>query len=159
MTTSTTAGAAGHRVTGFLGQQRSTLMRHLLLNSGLRLAVDRHDSVKWAIDGACCAACGSAQKMRPKTGWWSSPTVASVATVQDDFLPTIADPAASPTALTGTVVETSGLALLSPWSQGLLLGRRPPTRTLVNVWWRWWIGEAWPWAAVVAIPRIERNDR
>ena len=45
-------------VTGFLGAGKTTLLRHLLLNSGQRLAVLVNEFGEIGIDGDLIAACG-----------------------------------------------------------------------------------------------------
>lgn len=101
-------------VTGFLGAGKTSLLRHLLLHSGLRLAVLVNEFGEVGIDGDLLRSCGFC----PEEEW--AARVVELAngclccTVQDDFLPTMQTLLQRADQLDGILVETSGLALPEP---------------------------------------------
>ena len=105
-------------VTGFLGAGKTTLLRHLLRQSGRRLAVLVNEFGEVGIDGSLLRSCG----VCPEDGQ-GEPTVVELAngclccTVQDDFLPTMQTVLERAGELDGIVIETSGLALPEPLLQ------------------------------------------
>ncbi len=104
-------------VTGFLGAGKTTLMRHLLRQSGLRLAVLVNEFGEVGIDGALlrsCAACDDDGQAAPVVELANG---CLCCTVQDDFLPTMELVLQHQDRLDGIVIETSGLALPEPLLQ------------------------------------------
>lgn len=101
-------------VTGFLGSGKTTLLRHLLLESGLKLAVLVNEFGEIGIDGDLLAACGfcDAQELDGRLVELANGCLCC--TVQDEFLPTMLSLLERSDDLDGIVVETSGLALPEP---------------------------------------------
>ena len=100
-------------VTGFLGAGKTTLLRHLLLNSGLRLAVLVNEFGEVGIDGDLIAACGFCPEEERESRLVELAN-GCLCTVQDEFLPTMQKLLERADSLDGIVVETSGLALPEP---------------------------------------------
>ena len=101
-------------VTGFLGAGKTTLLRHLLLNSGQRLAVIVNEFGDVGIDGELLAHCGFCPE-EEKAGRLVELTNGCLCcTVQEEFLPTMQQLLERAHQLDGLVVETSGLALPEP---------------------------------------------
>lgn len=118
-------------VTGFLGAGKTTLLRHLLLESGLRLAVLVNEFGEVGIDGDLLRSCGFCPEEELEGRLVELANGCLCCTVQDDFLPTMERLLERADQLDGVVVETSGLALPEP----LLAAFAWPeirTRTLVN---------------------------
>jgi cobalamin biosynthesis protein CobW len=101
-------------VTGFLGAGKTTLLRHLLLNSGLRLAVLVNEFGEVGIDGDLIAGCGFCPEEDLPGRLVELANGCLCCTVQDEFLPTMRQLLAQADQLDGIVVETSGLALPEP---------------------------------------------
>lgn len=101
-------------VTGFLGAGKTTLLRHLLLNSGLRLAVIVNEFGEVGIDGDLIASCGFCPQEELPGRLMELANGCLCCTVQDEFLPTMQVLLAQADKLDGIVVETSGLALPEP---------------------------------------------
>jgi len=101
-------------VTGFLGAGKTTLLRHLLLNSGLRLAVIVNEFGEVGIDGDLIASCGFCPQEELPGRLVELANGCLCCTVQDEFLPTMQLLLAQADQLDGIVVETSGLALPEP---------------------------------------------
>jgi cobalamin biosynthesis protein CobW len=101
-------------VTGFLGAGKTTLLRHLLLNSGLRLAVLVNEFGEVGIDGDLIAACGFCPEEERQSRLVELANGCLCCTVQDEFLPTMQKLLERAESLDGIVVETSGLALPEP---------------------------------------------
>ncbi|MCS5699659.1 cobalamin biosynthesis protein CobW [Cyanobium sp. FGCU-52] len=101
-------------VTGFLGAGKTTLLRHLLLNSGLRLAVLVNEFGEVGIDGDLIAACGFCPEEERESRLVELANGCLCCTVQDEFLPTMQKLLERADSLDGIVVETSGLALPEP---------------------------------------------
>jgi cobalamin biosynthesis protein CobW len=101
-------------VTGFLGAGKTTLLRHLLLNSGLRLAVLVNEFGEVGIDGDLIAACGFCPEEERQSRLVELANGCLCCTVQDEFLPTMQKLLERADSLDGIVVETSGLALPEP---------------------------------------------
>ena len=101
-------------VTGFLGAGKTTLLRHLLLNSGQRLAVLVNEFGEVGIDGDLLRSCGFCPEDELDTRLVELANGCLCCTVQDDFLPTMEKLLARAESLDGIVVETSGLALPEP---------------------------------------------
>ncbi len=101
-------------VTGFLGAGKTTLLRHLLLESGLRLAVLVNEFGEVGIDGDLIASCGFCPEEELEGRLVELANGCLCCTVQDEFLPTISRLLERADTLDGIVVETSGLALPEP---------------------------------------------
>jgi cobalamin biosynthesis protein CobW len=101
-------------VTGFLGAGKTTLLRHLLLESGQRLAVIVNEFGDVGIDGDLIAACGFCPEEERDGRLVELTNGCLCCTVQDDFLPTMERLLERSDQLDGIVVETSGLALPAP---------------------------------------------
>ena len=94
-------------ITGFLGSGKTTLLRHLLQNSGRRLAVLVNEFGEVGIDGALLRSCGICEE---ETAVVELANGCLCCTVQDDFLPTMQTVLERADQLDGIVIETSGLA-------------------------------------------------
>ena len=101
-------------VTGFLGAGKTTLLRHLLLESGLRLAVLVNEFGEVGIDGDLIASCGFCPEDELDDHLVELANGCLCCTVQDEFLPTMTRLLERADRLDGIVVETSGLALPEP---------------------------------------------
>ena len=101
-------------VTGFLGAGKTTLLRHLLMNSGLKLAVIVNEFGEVGIDGDLIASCGFCPQEELPGRLVELANGCLCCTVQDEFLPTMQVLLAQADKLDGIVVETSGLALPEP---------------------------------------------
>lgn len=101
-------------VTGFLGAGKTTLLRHLLLNSGQRLAVLVNEFGEVGIDGDLLRSCGFCPEDELDTRLVELANGCLCCTVQDDFLPTMEKLLERADSLDGIVVEASGLALPEP---------------------------------------------
>ena len=101
-------------VTGFLGAGKTTLLRHLLLESGLRLAVLVNEFGEVGIDGDLIASCGFCPEDELDDRLVELANGCLCCTVQDEFLPTMTRLLERAYRLDGIVVETSGLALPEP---------------------------------------------
>lgn len=101
-------------VTGFLGAGKTTLLRHLLLESGLRLAVLVNEFGEVGIDGDLIASCGFCPEEELDDRLVELANGCLCCTVQDEFLPTMTRLLERADRLDGIVVETSGLALPEP---------------------------------------------
>ncbi|MEB3173243.1 MAG: cobalamin biosynthesis protein CobW [Cyanobacteriota bacterium] len=101
-------------VTGFLGAGKTTVLRHLLLNSGKRLAVLVNEFGEVGIDGALLRSCGFCPDEELDGRLVELANGCLCCTVQDDFLPTMETLLSRDDQLDGIVVETSGLALPEP---------------------------------------------
>jgi cobalamin biosynthesis protein CobW len=101
-------------VTGFLGAGKTTVLRHLLLNSGKRLAVLVNEFGEVGIDGALLRSCGFCPDDELDGRLVELANGCLCCTVQDDFLPTMERLLQRSQQLDGIVVETSGLALPEP---------------------------------------------
>ena len=76
-------------VTGFLGAGKTTVLRHLLLHSGQRLAVLVNEFGEVGIDGALLRACGFCPEEDLEGRLVELANGCLCCTVQDDFLPTM----------------------------------------------------------------------
>ena len=76
-------------VTGFLGAGKTTLLRHLLLESGLRLAVLVNEFGEVGIDGDLIASCGFCPEEELGDRLVELANGCLCCTVQDEFLPTM----------------------------------------------------------------------
>lgn len=101
-------------VTGFLGAGKTSLLRHLLLNSGQRLAVLVNEFGEVGIDGDLIASCGFCPEEELEGRLVELANGCLCCTVQDDFLPTMQKLLEKADQLDGILVETSGLALPAP---------------------------------------------
>ena len=101
-------------VTGFLGAGKTTLLRHLLLESGQRLAVLVNEFGDVGIDGDLIAGCGFCPEEERSERLVELTNGCLCCTVQEDFLPTMEQLLQRADRLDGIVVETSGLALPAP---------------------------------------------
>jgi cobalamin biosynthesis protein CobW len=117
-------------VTGFLGAGKTTLLRHLLLNSGQRLAVLVNEFGEVGIDGALLRSCGFCPEDELEGRLVELANGCLCCTVQDEFLPTMQILLAQADRLDGIVVETSGLALPEPLVQAF---QWPEIRTRTRV--------------------------
>jgi len=104
-------------VTGFLGAGKSTVLRQLLLNSGLRLAVLVNEFGEVGIDGDLIRSCGLCPEEELDGRVVELANGCLCCTVQDEFLPTMQQLLQRADQLDGIVVETSGLALPVPLVQ------------------------------------------
>lgn len=146
-------------VTGFLGAGKTTLLRHLLLNSGQRLAVLVNEFGEVGIDGDLLRSCGFCPDEELDGRLVELANGCLCCTVQDDFIPTMEKLLERAGQLDGIVVETSGLALPEP----LVAAFGWPAiraRTRVNGVVAVVDGEALAAGAVVADPAaLERQRR
>ena len=117
-------------ITGFLGAGKTTVIRHLLLNSGgRRLAVLVNEFGEVGIDGELlrdcqlCAGEGSIPILELANG-------CLCCTVQEEFLPAMETLLQRRAELDGILIETSGLALPKPLVQAF---RWPTLRTGATV--------------------------
>ena len=117
-------------VTGFLGAGKTTLLRHLLLNSGQRLAVLVNEFGEVGLAGALLRSCGFCPEDEVDSRLVELANGCLCCTVQDDFLPTMETLLARADSLDGIVVETSGLALPEPLIAAL---QWPEIRTRIRV--------------------------
>ena len=101
-------------VTGFLGAGKTTVLRHLLLHSGQRLAVLVNEFGEVGIDGALLRSCGFCPDDEVDSRLVELANGCLCCTVQEDFLPTMERLLERADDLDGIVVETSGLALPEP---------------------------------------------
>ena len=101
-------------VTGFLGAGKTTLLRHLLTQSGLRLAVLVNEFGEVGIDGDLIAACGFCPEDELAGRVVELANGCLCCTVQEEFLPTMQALLQRADQLDGVIVETSGLALPEP---------------------------------------------
>ncbi|QEY31501.1 cobalamin biosynthesis protein CobW [Synechococcus sp. RSCCF101] len=101
-------------VTGFLGAGKTTLLRHLLVESGQRLAVLVNEFGEVGLDGELIASCGFCPEEEIEGRLVELTNGCLCCTVQDDFLPTMERLLERREQLDGIVVETSGLALPEP---------------------------------------------
>ena len=106
-------------ITGFLGAGKTTLLRHLLLNSGQRLAVMVNEFGSVGLDGDLIRSCGFCPEDEVDGRLVELNNGCLCCTVQDDFLPTMETLLQRSDQLDGIVVETSGLALPRPLLQAL----------------------------------------
>jgi len=117
-------------VTGFLGAGKSTLLRHLLLESGLKLAVLVNEFGEVGIDGDLIRSCGFCPDDQLENRVVELANGCLCCTVQDEFLPTMELLLERADQLDGIVVETSGLALPEPLIQAF---NWPQIRTRTRV--------------------------
>ena len=106
-------------ITGFLGAGKTTLLRHLLINSGQRLAVMVNEFGTVGLDGDLIRSCGFCPEDEVEGRLVELNNGYLCCTVQDDFLPTMETLLERSDQLDGIVVETSGLALPRPLLQAL----------------------------------------
>lgn len=106
-------------ITGFLGAGKTTVLRHLLINSGQRLAVMVNEFGSVGLDGDLIRSCGFCPEEEVENRLVELNNGCLCCTVQDDFLPTMEKLLERVDQLDGIVVETSGLALPRPLLQAL----------------------------------------
>ncbi|MDA7437134.1 cobalamin biosynthesis protein CobW [Synechococcus sp. AH-601-P06] len=106
-------------ITGFLGAGKTTVLRHLLTNSGQRLAVMVNEFGSVGLDGDLIRSCGFCPDEEVENRLVELNNGCLCCTVQDDFLPTMEKLLERSDQLDGIVVETSGLALPRPLLQAL----------------------------------------
>lgn len=106
-------------ITGFLGAGKTTLLRHLLAQSGQRLAVMVNEFGTVGLDGDLIRSCGFCPEDELDGRLVELNNGCLCCTVQDDFLPTMNTLLERADRLDGIVVETSGLALPRPLLQAL----------------------------------------
>ena len=100
-------------ITGFLGAGKTTLVRHLLQNSGgRRIALIVNEFGDVGIDGDILKACGNDTCTEDDIIELSNGCICC--TVADEFIPTIEKLLASPRRPDHIIIETSGLALPQP---------------------------------------------
>ncbi len=117
-------------VTGFLGTGKTTLLRHLLLESNQRLAVVVNEFGSIGLDGDLIKTCGFCPDDEIDGRLIELNNGCLCCTVQDDFLPTMDQLLNISDKLDGIIIETSGLALPKPLLQAL---DWPSVRTKVHV--------------------------
>jgi len=106
-------------VRGPSGSGKTTLLRHLLINSGQRLAVMVNEFGTVGLDGDLIRSCGFCPEDEVEGRLVELNNGCLCCTVQDDFLPTMETLLERSDQLDGIVVETSGLALPRPLLQAL----------------------------------------
>ena len=106
-------------ITGFLGAGKTTLLRHLLTQSGQRLAVMVNEFGSVGLDGDLIRSCGFCPEDEMEGRLVELNNGCLCCTVQDDFLPTMQRILSGSSHLDGIVVETSGLALPMPLIEAL----------------------------------------
>ena len=106
-------------ITGFLGAGKTTVLRHLLTNSGQRLAVMVNEFGSVGLDGDLIKSCGFCPDEELEGRLVELNNGCLCCTVQDDFLPTMEQLLERADQLDGIVIETSGLALPRPLLQAL----------------------------------------
>lgn len=106
-------------ITGFLGAGKTTMLRHLLSQSGQRLAVMVNEFGSVGLDGDLIRSCGFCPEEELEGRLVELNNGCLCCTVQDDFLPTMQTLLKRADSLDGIVVETSGLALPRPLLQAL----------------------------------------
>ena len=106
-------------ITGFLGAGKTTVLRHLLTQSGQRLAVMVNEFGTVGLDGDLIRSCGFCPEEEVEGRLVELNNGCLCCTVQDDFLPTMETLLQRSDQLDGIVVETSGLALPRPLLQAL----------------------------------------
>ena len=106
-------------ITGFLGAGKTTLLRHLLVNSGQRLAVMVNEFGSVGLDGDLIRSCGFCPEDEVEGRLVELNNGCLCCTVQDEFLPTMETLLQRSDQLDGIVVETSGLALPRPLLKAL----------------------------------------
>ena len=106
-------------ITGFLGAGKTTVLRHLLTQSGQRLAVMVNEFGTVGLDGDLIRSCGFCPDEEVEGRLVELNNGCLCCTVQDDFLPTMETLLQRSDQLDGIVVETSGLALPRPLLQAL----------------------------------------
>jgi len=99
-------------ITGFLGAGKTTLVRHVLENAGVRLAVIVNEFGERGIDGETLRACGIADC--DKTEIVELANGCLCCTVADDFLPAMRGLLDRPDPPRHILIEASGLALPKP---------------------------------------------
>jgi len=100
-------------ITGFLGSGKTTLIRHLMMNSqGKRLAILVNEFGTVGVDGDILKAC--ADDNCPVENIVELANGCICCTVADDFIPTIEALMAMPQRPDHIIIETSGLALPKP---------------------------------------------
>ncbi len=117
-------------VTGFLGAGKTTVLRHLLLHSGLRLAVLVNEFGEVGIDGDLLRSCGFCPDDDVDSRLVELANGCLCCTVQEDFLPTMERLLERADDLDGIVIETSGLALPEPLIAAL---QWPEIRTRIRL--------------------------
>ena len=117
-------------ITGFLGAGKTTVLRHLLLHSGQRLAVVVNEFGSVGLDGDLIRSCGFCPEDEVDGRLVELNNGCLCCTVQDDFLPTMEQLLERADQLDGIVVETSGLALPTPLLQAFAW---PAIRSRVHV--------------------------
>lgn len=145
-------------VTGFLGAGKTSLLRHLLLRSGQRLAVLVNEFGELGIDGDLLRSCGFCPDQDLDGRLVELANGCLCCTVQEDFVPTMEQLLARADQLDGILVETSGLALPEP----LIAAFRWPAirhRTRVHGIVTVVDGEALAGGAVVADPDSLEHQR
>ena len=106
-------------ITGFLGAGKTTVLRHLLISSGRKLAVMVNEFGSVGLDGDLIRSCGFCPDDELEGRLVELNNGCLCCTVQDDFLPTMERLLERADQLDGIVVETSGLALPRPLLQAL----------------------------------------
>ena len=109
---------------------KTKLLRHLLINSGQRLAVMVNEFGTVGLDGDLIRSCGFCPDDEIEGRLVELNNGCLCCTVQDDFLPTMETLLTRADQLDGIVVETSGLALPRPLLQAL---EWPAIRARVHV--------------------------
>jgi cobalamin biosynthesis protein CobW len=145
-------------VTGFLGAGKTSLLRHLLLSSGQRLAVLVNEFGELGIDGDLLRSCGFCPEEDLEGRLVELANGCLCCTVQDAFIPTMQQLLAREHELDGILVETSGLALPEPLVAAFgwpAIRHRTRVNGIVTVV----DGEALAAGSVVADPAILEHQR
>ncbi len=106
-------------ITGFLGSGKTTLIRNILQNSNLKLAIMMNEFGDVGLDGDLIKTCGFCSEDELDGRIVELNNGCLCCTVQDDFLPSIQRLLNNSLQLDGILIETSGLALPQPLLQAL----------------------------------------
>lgn len=115
-------------VTGFLGAGKTSLLRHLVENSGQRLALVINEFGEVGMDRELLLGCADERCREGDVIELANGCICC--TVADDFLPTMEALLARPDAPDHIIIETSGLALPKPLLKAFAW---PEVRTRVTV--------------------------
>ena len=106
-------------VTGFLGSGKTTVLRHLLNYSNLRLAVMINEFGDVGLDGDLVKNCNFCSEDEQANRIVELTNGCLCCTVQEDFLPSMEVLLERSSELDGIIIETSGLAFPKPLIQAI----------------------------------------